>query len=77
MADVTAVDAALGSRVRQRRQQRALSRAELAAMLGIPEFALEEIEAGRRRAGGALAVELATALDVSLAFLFGADQERS
>ena len=60
----------IGSRVRDARQARQLSRAELAARLGIPPGRLVLYELGARRVSAEMLFQLATVLNVRLANFF-------
>lgn len=53
-----------GTRIRERRQERGLRQAELAAGVGISPSYLNLIEHGRRRIGGKLLADIARALDL-------------
>lgn len=53
-----------------RREALGLSRAQLAASLGMPADDLEAVEDGRRRAGTEALYGLARLLDVKVAFFF-------
>ena len=53
-----------GTRLRERRQERGLRQAELAASVGISPSYLNLIEHGRRRIAGKLLADLARALDI-------------
>ncbi|MBP1804541.1 XRE family transcriptional regulator [Rubellimicrobium aerolatum] len=58
-----------GIRIRERRQERGLRQAELAASVGISPSYLNLIEHGRRRIGGKLLGDIARALDLDPAAL--------
>ena len=58
-----------GARIRDRRQERNLRQAELAATIGISPSYLNLIEHGRRRIAGKLLADIARALDVEPALL--------
>jgi transcriptional regulator with XRE-family HTH domain len=58
-----------GTRIRERRQERGLRQAELAASVGISPSYLNLIEHGRRRIAGKLLADLARALDLDPAAL--------
>jgi len=58
-----------GTRIRERRQERGLRQAELAATVGISPSYLNLIEHGRRRIAGKLLANLARALDLDPAAL--------
>ena len=62
-------DTLTGSRIRERRQFVALKQAELARTVGISASYLNLIEHNRRRIGGKLLVDIATALGVEPAML--------
>ena len=58
-----------GTRIRERRQERGVRQAELAATIGISPSYLNLIEHGRRRIAGRLLADIARALDVDPALL--------
>ncbi len=64
------IDAQIGARLRNRREDVGLTLAELALILGIDESDLEAIESGRMRAGPKLIGSAADALGVSVHWFF-------
>ena len=74
-----ALAATVGSRVRQVRLSRNLTLTELAEATGVSPQAIARIECGGTNRGScpslALAVQLADALDVSLDWITGRDEE--
>ena len=69
---------AVGQRIRRLREQRGLTRPELARMAGIRVSAIHAVETGTRygrRLTLETGVKLARALNVSLDFLAGRDEQ--
>lgn len=64
------VNAHLGERIRSRREQLGFSRSQLASQLGITAATLRDLELGNQRPKPELLVSIASALGVTLAYLF-------
>lgn len=69
------VNAHVGERIRSRRDQLGFSQSQLASQLGITEAMLRDLELGKQRPKPELLVSIASALGVTVAYLF-ADPNR-
>jgi transcriptional regulator with XRE-family HTH domain len=65
------LDALIGKNVLERRQTRAMSRARLAALLGVSMQSIQKYESGQTRISAALLIEIAALLDCYVEELLG------
>jgi transcriptional regulator with XRE-family HTH domain len=68
--DDRTIDVLIGERIRFRREDLDLSRAQLASALEIPESDLADIESGKQRAGPKLLGSAAHVLGISVHWFF-------
>jgi transcriptional regulator with XRE-family HTH domain len=68
--NVTAGDRIVGSRLRLRRKQRAISKHGLAGILGVTEREIEAYERGEARIGAERLAKASQALEAPIAFFF-------
>jgi len=71
------VDRQIGQRIRAFRMAQKISQAELGRRIGVSFQQVQKYESGSNRVRGGRIKKLATALDVSVASLFGASDDRA
>ena len=68
--EISAIDVAVGARLRQRRRERDLTGAQLGALLGLSSMQISKYEHGKHRIAAARLYELASILDVPISYFF-------